>query len=76
MIDVDTYLTVLYATVDDFSQLHPPEKKSRPGPEAEIPPLARTYLPYATLTSSTHQHLRSAKFYDTNHTSVPFYGWG
>jgi hypothetical protein len=34
---VDTFLTVLYVTVDDFRQSHSPEK-SRPGPETSLSP--------------------------------------
>ena len=34
MLDVDTFLTTLYVTVDDFCQLHPPKRK--PGPEAAL----------------------------------------
>ena len=34
MLDVDTFLTALYVTVDDFRQAHPP--KGRPGPEASL----------------------------------------
>jgi hypothetical protein len=37
LIDVDTFLTVLYVTVDDFRQSHSPEK-SRPGPETSLSP--------------------------------------
>ena len=37
MIDVDTFLTTLYVTVDDFCQSHLPEK-SQPGPEASLSP--------------------------------------
>jgi hypothetical protein len=34
MVDVDTFLTALYVTVDDFRQSHPP--KRRPGPQASL----------------------------------------
>jgi hypothetical protein len=34
MLDVDTFLTTLYVTVDDFCQSHPP--KRRPGPDASL----------------------------------------
>jgi hypothetical protein len=34
MLDVDTFLTTLYVTVDDFCQSHTPKK--RPGPEASL----------------------------------------
>jgi hypothetical protein len=34
MVDVDTFLTTLYVTVDDFCQSHPAKKK--PGPEASL----------------------------------------
>ena len=34
MVDVDTFLTVLYVMVDDFCQTQPPKK--RPGPEASL----------------------------------------
>ncbi|MBA3474425.1 MAG: IS982 family transposase, partial [Rubrobacter sp.] len=34
MVDVDTFLTTLYVTVDDFCQSRPP--KRRPGPEASL----------------------------------------
>ena len=34
MLDVDTFLSTLYVTVDDFCQSHPP--KRRPGPEASL----------------------------------------
>ena len=34
---MDTFLTVLYVTVDDFRQSHSPEK-SRPGPETSLSP--------------------------------------
>jgi len=34
MLDVDTFLTTLYVTVDDFCQPHPPKRK--PGPEASL----------------------------------------
>src|SRR2546421_1665941 len=37
MVDVDTFLTILYVTVDDFRQSSLPEK-SRPGPEASLSP--------------------------------------
>jgi hypothetical protein len=37
MVDVDTFLTTLYVTVDDFRQSSLPEK-SRPGPEASLSP--------------------------------------
>ncbi|MCA1838423.1 MAG: IS982 family transposase [Actinobacteria bacterium] len=39
MIDVDTFLTVLYVTVDDFCHSHLPEEKPRPpGPKASLSP--------------------------------------
>lgn len=39
MIDVDTFLTTLYVTVDDFRHSSPPEGGSRPpGPEASLSP--------------------------------------
>ena len=39
MLDVDTFLTTLYVTVDDFRQSHLlPEEESRPGPEASLSP--------------------------------------
>jgi hypothetical protein len=34
MVDLDTFLTILYVMVDDFCQSHPP--KRRPGPEASL----------------------------------------
>jgi hypothetical protein len=34
MVDVDTFLTILYVMVDDFCQSHPTKK--RPGPEASL----------------------------------------
>jgi Transposase DDE domain len=34
MVDVDTFLTILYVMVDDFCQTQPPKK--RPGPEASL----------------------------------------
>jgi len=34
MVDVDTFLTILYVMVDDFCQTRPPKK--RPGPEASL----------------------------------------
>jgi hypothetical protein len=34
MVDVDTFLTILYVMVDDFCQSRPPKK--RPGPEASL----------------------------------------
>jgi|tagenome__1003787_1003787.scaffolds.fasta_scaffold20397483_1 hypothetical protein len=34
MVDVDTFLTILYVMVDDFCQTHP--SKKRPGPEASL----------------------------------------
>jgi hypothetical protein len=34
MLDVDTFLTTLYVTVDDFCQSRTP--KSQPGPEASL----------------------------------------
>ena len=34
MLDVDTFLTILYVMVDDFSHSQPP--KRRPGPEASL----------------------------------------
>jgi hypothetical protein len=34
MLDVDTFLTILYVTVDDFCQSHPPKRK--PGPRASL----------------------------------------
>ena len=34
MLDVDTFLTTLYVTVDDFCHSHPPKK--RPGPKASL----------------------------------------
>jgi hypothetical protein len=34
MVDVDTFLTILYVMVDDFCQTRPP--KRRPGPEASL----------------------------------------
>jgi hypothetical protein len=34
MVDVDTFLTILYVTVDDFCQSHPTRKK--PGPKASL----------------------------------------
>jgi hypothetical protein len=34
MVDVDTFLTVLYVMVDDFCQTQPPKK--RPGPETSL----------------------------------------
>ena len=34
MLDVDTFLTTLYVTVDDFCQSHAPERRS--GPEASL----------------------------------------
>jgi hypothetical protein len=34
MLDVDTFLTTLYVTVDDFCQSRAP--KSKPGPEASL----------------------------------------
>ncbi len=34
MLDVDTFLTTLYVTVDDFCQPYPPKRK--PGPEAAL----------------------------------------
>jgi Transposase DDE domain len=34
---MDTFLTVLYVSVDDFRQSHPPEK-SRPGPQTSLNP--------------------------------------
>ena len=34
MVDVDTFLTVLYVMIDDFCQSHPP--KRRPGPKASL----------------------------------------
>jgi hypothetical protein len=37
MVDVDTFLTILYVTVDDFRQSFLPEK-SRPGPQASLSP--------------------------------------
>jgi hypothetical protein len=32
MVDVDTFLTTLYVTVDEFCHSHPPRR--RPGPQA------------------------------------------
>ncbi len=37
MLDVDTFLTTLYVTVDDFRQSHP-LKEQRPGPDASLSP--------------------------------------
>ena len=34
MVDVDTFLTILYVMVDDFCQSHPPKRK--PGPRASL----------------------------------------
>jgi hypothetical protein len=34
MVDVDTFLTILYVTVEDFCHSHPPKK--RPGPQASL----------------------------------------
>ena len=34
MVDVDTFLTTLYVTVDDLCQPYPPNGK--PGPEASL----------------------------------------
>jgi hypothetical protein len=34
MLDVDTFLTTLYVTVDDFCQSHAPQR--RPGPDASL----------------------------------------
>ena len=34
MLDVDTFLTTLYVTVDDFCQSLPPKRK--PGPDASL----------------------------------------
>jgi hypothetical protein len=34
MLDVDTFLTTLYVTVDDFCHSQPP--KTRPGPKASL----------------------------------------
>ena len=34
MVDVDTFLTILYVMIDDFCQSHPP--KRRPGPKASL----------------------------------------
>jgi hypothetical protein len=34
MLDVDTFLTTLYVTVDDFCQTHTPKRK--PGPHASL----------------------------------------
>ena len=34
MVDVDTFLTILYVMVDDFCQSHPPKKK--PGPQPSL----------------------------------------
>lgn len=40
MVDVDTFLTILYVTVDDFCQSHlPQQQESRPpGPQASLSP--------------------------------------
>ena len=37
MLDVDTFLTTLYVTVDDFYQSRP-RKEQRPGPDASLSP--------------------------------------
>ena len=37
MLDVDTFLTSLYVTVDDFYQSRP-RKEQRPGPDASLSP--------------------------------------
>jgi hypothetical protein len=34
MVDVDTFLTILYVIADDFCQSHPP--KRRPGPQPSL----------------------------------------
>ena len=36
MIDVDTFITVLYVLIDDFCQSHRPVKPSHPGPAAAL----------------------------------------
>src|SRR5687768_1033783 len=43
MVDVDTFLTILYVIADDFCHSHPPEKRSGPQPslsEGEVITLA------------------------------------
>jgi hypothetical protein len=35
---MDTFLTILYVTVDDFCHSHLPEEKPRPGPAASLRP--------------------------------------
>jgi hypothetical protein len=37
MLDVDTFLTILYVTVDDFRQSRP-QREQRPGPDASLSP--------------------------------------
>jgi hypothetical protein len=32
MVDVDTFLTILYVIADDFCHSHPPKKRSGPQP--------------------------------------------
>ena len=36
MVDVDTFLTILYVMVDDFCQSQPQKERSRPGPYASL----------------------------------------
>jgi hypothetical protein len=36
MIDVDTFITILYVMVDDFCQQHLPPEPKRPGPQASL----------------------------------------
>src|SRR5215212_9807505 len=43
MVDVDTFLTILYVIADDFCHSHPPKKRSGPQPslsESEVISLA------------------------------------
>ncbi|MBE3560638.1 MAG: hypothetical protein IMW89_15685, partial [Ktedonobacteraceae bacterium] len=36
MIDVDTFITILYVMIDDFCQQHLPPEQKRPGPQASL----------------------------------------
>jgi hypothetical protein len=38
MVDVDTFLTILYVMVDDFCQSQPQNEHPRPGSEASLSP--------------------------------------
>jgi hypothetical protein len=61
MVEVDTFLTALYVTVDDFCQCHSRRKRRRPGPGASLCPSEVVTLAIFARFASERDFYRYAK---------------